>query len=97
MTIQQAIQSGKRFRRPGCRWNDVRGLLSFSVTDIMAEDWLIDDGPREWAIWVQDGRLTTIPKSGPNSSFAEKITVREVLVDVDRLDLLRDPAKDRYG
>jgi hypothetical protein len=65
MTIQEAIRSGKRFRRPKTGWwceslsegafcalmlTTQHGPLSLKVSDILADDWEIEREPREWTV-----------------------------------------------
>lgn len=90
MTIQEAIKSGKPFKRKNWykqNWYNFQDhqlilmrtgeAVSFAGDDIIAEDWEIKEepkGPREWTIFIKDGQIVS-SFAGP----AEKIKVKEVI------------------
>lgn len=61
MTLKQALESGKSFKRahfPGHAWRTVSMLdsLFFNVADVLAVDWEIQSEPR--VLWVNPLVLT---------------------------------------
>lgn len=66
MTIQEAIRSGKKYRRKGQEtYFAVNCIYYYRPEDILADDWEIERGPRE--IYVMEN------KDGEFYSFSEKV------------------------
>jgi len=79
LTLKEAIESGKPFRRAGeGEWYLPNKLQYWFITkDIFMNDWEIKVEPREWDAWVSGTHIS-------DSNMSEyvgwkKIRVREVL------------------
>lgn len=63
MKIQEAIKSGKKYRRKGCEFWLTPGdtPICISEKEILAEDWEIEREPREiWGFRFSDGMLASV-------------------------------------
>lgn len=84
MTIQEAIKTGKPFRRTGNEyWHHSAPLASFVEVDIIAEDWEVKREPREFTVYKQGDNWMVTDMVGAIEYRGERptnfIRVREVL------------------
>jgi hypothetical protein len=64
VTLKEALESGKPFRRAGTGWL-VEQTKYFTRDQILSTDWEVKQEPREW--W-----LVSYPDTGSAAAFAHK-------------------------
>lgn len=90
MTLKEAIESGKPFRRRGRpeqyerSWFDKQYAGEFSREDVLATDWEIKTGPRKFTlVKMSDGWLVFEDPNGRQPYYdgeaIEKVIVQEVI------------------
>ncbi len=62
MTLQEALRSGKPFRKKGTlEWKTLNCRLCYSINEVLADDWEVKQEPREkWIILTTQGAFLGI-------------------------------------
>lgn len=81
MKLQEALLSGKPFRRLGAtEWRDYAGM-TFNTHDVLYQEWEVKEEPREfWVYFDAEGRLVSWDKVRPYGEDSKGwIFVRQVM------------------